>query len=190
MSRMDELIEEINHLAHKAKTIGLSAEEEEKRAALRKEYIALFREGFKKNYLDNMYYVDEKGNEEKIEKKKQGGNDMKKETLDFITAKSKELLTIPNACKEAKAAAEEWLKNAENDIENKTKEYIAALEEEIASIEGSIAFASSDMGKKILGEGAEPFLKDALARKERGEKYCGCPACSCFESIIKMKDKL
>ena len=189
MSRMDELIKEINHLAHKAKTIGLTSEEEQKRAELRKEYIALFREGFKKNYLDNMYYVDEKGNEEKIKRKK-GGNNMKKETVDFITEKSKELLTIPNACKEVKAAAEEWLKNAESDIENKTKEYIAALEEEIASIDGSIAFASSDMGKKILGERAEAFLKDALARKERGEKYCGCPACSCVESIIKKKEEI
>lgn len=69
MSRIDELLKEINHLAHKAKTIGLTPQEEEKRAVLRKEYIALFREGFKKNYLDNMYYVDENGNEEKIKKK-------------------------------------------------------------------------------------------------------------------------
>ncbi len=70
MSRMDELVKEINHLAHKAKTIGLTKEEEEKRAELRKEYLELFKEGFKKNYLDNMYFVDKDGNKEKVTKKK------------------------------------------------------------------------------------------------------------------------
>lgn len=70
MSRMDELIKRINELAAKNKTEGLSDSELEERAALRKEYLELFRAGFKKDYLDNMYYVDEKGNETKIEKVK------------------------------------------------------------------------------------------------------------------------
>ena len=70
MSRMEELINEINHLAHKDKTIGLTPEEEEKFSQLRKEYIELFKEGFKKNYLDNMYIVDEKGNKVKVKKVK------------------------------------------------------------------------------------------------------------------------
>lgn len=69
MSRMDELIKEINDLAHKNKTVGLTIEEENKRAELRKEYLEMFKEGFKKNYLDNMYVVDENGNKVKIEKK-------------------------------------------------------------------------------------------------------------------------
>lgn len=70
MDRMDELIKEINHLAHKDKTIGLTPEEEVKRAELRKEYVKLFKEGFKKNYLDKMYIVDEKGNKVKVKKVK------------------------------------------------------------------------------------------------------------------------
>lgn len=67
---MDELIKQINHLAHKAKTIGLTPEEEVKRAELRKEYLKLFKEGFKKNYLDNLYTIDENGNKVKIQKVK------------------------------------------------------------------------------------------------------------------------
>ena len=70
MERMDQLIKEINHLAHKAKTIGLTPEEEEKRAELRKEYVELFKEGFKKNYLEKMYVVDENGNKVKVKKVK------------------------------------------------------------------------------------------------------------------------
>ena len=65
---MEELIKKINHLAHKAKTIGLTPEEEADRAELRKEYLKLFKEGFKKNYLDKLYTIDEKGNKVKIEK--------------------------------------------------------------------------------------------------------------------------
>ncbi len=67
---MDELIKRINELAAKNKSEGLTKDELEERAALRKEYLELFRAGFKKDYLDNMYYVDDEGNETKIEKVK------------------------------------------------------------------------------------------------------------------------
>lgn len=70
MSRMDELVREINRLAHKDKTVGLIPEEVELRSRLRKEYIELFKEGFKKNYIDNMYIVDENGNKTKVKKVK------------------------------------------------------------------------------------------------------------------------
>ena len=58
---MEELVKKINHLAHKAKTIGLTPDEEVERAKLSKE-------GFKKNYLDKLYTIDENGNKVKIEK--------------------------------------------------------------------------------------------------------------------------
>ncbi len=69
MSRMDELLKKINELAAKNKREGLTDEELRERDDLRKEYLALFREGFKKNYLENMYYVDEEGNQVKIPEK-------------------------------------------------------------------------------------------------------------------------
>ena len=67
---MDELVKKINLLARKAKEDGLTDEEKAEQQALRAEYIKKFREGFKKNYLDNMYFVDENGNEVKLKKKK------------------------------------------------------------------------------------------------------------------------
>lgn len=60
-------IERINELAHKAKTTGLSKEEEEERQALRKEYIAAFRSNLKST-LDNIVIVDEKGNRRALKK--------------------------------------------------------------------------------------------------------------------------
>ena len=58
----------INELARKAKTEGLTDAEAAERAALRREYIDSV-VGNLKGHLDNTYYVDEKGNKEKLKKK-------------------------------------------------------------------------------------------------------------------------
>ena len=47
--KMKELIEKINLLARKSKTVGLTPAEAEEQKKLRAEYLRLFREGFKKN---------------------------------------------------------------------------------------------------------------------------------------------
>lgn len=58
-------IERINELARKAKTVGLTPEEEAERDTLRKEYVAAVRENLRAQ-LDNTYVVDEKGNKRKL----------------------------------------------------------------------------------------------------------------------------
>ena len=63
-----EKIDRINALARKAKTEGLTPEETAERDALRREYIDSV-VGNLKGQLDNTYYVDEKGNKEKLKKK-------------------------------------------------------------------------------------------------------------------------
>ena len=61
-------IDRINELAKKAKTVGLTEEEQAERAVLRREYIDSI-VGSLKGYLDNTYLVDEKGNKTKLQKK-------------------------------------------------------------------------------------------------------------------------
>ena len=61
-------IDRINELARKAKTEGLTAEEEAERAVLRREYIDSVLVGLR-GHLDNTYLVDEKGNKTKLKKK-------------------------------------------------------------------------------------------------------------------------
>lgn len=56
-------IERINELARKAKTVGLTEEEKQEQAKLRKEYIASV-VGDLRNQLDNTYVLDE--NEKKV----------------------------------------------------------------------------------------------------------------------------
>ena len=61
-------IDRINELAKKAKTVGLTEEEQAERAVLRREYIDSV-VGNLKGHLDNTYFVDEKGNKTKLQKK-------------------------------------------------------------------------------------------------------------------------
>ena len=65
----EELIERINFLSRKSKSEGLTEEEQNEQAKLRKEYIRQFRQGML-NTLDNVYVMDKDGNKKKIEKKK------------------------------------------------------------------------------------------------------------------------
>lgn len=60
----------INELAHKAKTEGLTAEEEAERDQLRKEYLTAFRQNLQAQ-LDSIVVVDEHGNRSGLKKKKQ-----------------------------------------------------------------------------------------------------------------------
>lgn len=62
-----EKINRINELAKRNKTQGLSPAEEEERDLLRQEYIASVRASLT-SQLDNTYFVDDKGNQEKLEK--------------------------------------------------------------------------------------------------------------------------
>ena len=59
----------INELARKAKTVGLTPEEEAERDQLRKEYLAAFRQNLQAQ-LDSVVVVDEHGNRTRLKKKK------------------------------------------------------------------------------------------------------------------------
>lgn len=63
-----EQIDRINELARKAKTTGLTEEEERERAVLRRAYIDSVL-GNLKGQLDHTYILDEQGNKRKLEKK-------------------------------------------------------------------------------------------------------------------------
>ena len=60
-----EDIDRINELARPAKTVGLTPEENEERAVLRRAYIDSV-VGDLRQQLDNTYIVDSKGNKRKL----------------------------------------------------------------------------------------------------------------------------
>ena len=57
----------INELAKKAKTVGLTPEEDAERAQLRQEYLAAVRQNLRAQ-LDNTFIVDENGNKRPLRK--------------------------------------------------------------------------------------------------------------------------
>ena len=61
-------IERINTLAHKQKTIGLTEEETAEQAALRKEYVAMWKKSLEAE-LANTYIVTPDGKKHKVIKK-------------------------------------------------------------------------------------------------------------------------
>lgn len=62
-------INRINELARKSKSVGLTDDEKEEQAKLRRLYIDSFKESLV-GQLENTYIVDEKGNKKKVQKKK------------------------------------------------------------------------------------------------------------------------
>ncbi|HSK68830.1 MAG TPA: DUF896 domain-containing protein [Candidatus Limnocylindria bacterium] len=64
------LIERINFLARKKKAEGLTEEEAAEQAALRREYIALFRQGMEAQ-LKQIYIQNEEGEYEPLRKKEE-----------------------------------------------------------------------------------------------------------------------
>lgn len=117
---------------------------------------------------------------------------MTKETVEFVTAKTKELMAAPSCSKEAKDAAQAWLNavGTANEAEE-TKKYIAELEADITTIDGLIAFAGSDAGKSVFGADAAPkVVEQAKAAKANGAVYCFCDACKAAEAILSKKSEL
>ena len=105
---------------------------------------------------------------------------------------TEDLLAAPSACKEIKDAAQNYLNAVGTEKESEVaKAYVDELEADIMPIDGLIAFAESDMGAKVFGEGgAKNILIHAKDRKAAGEKYCDCPACAACEALLNKKSEI
>ena len=112
--------------------------------------------------------------------------------IEAIIEKVKALINAPSCCAEANEAANKWLEAVNTE---KQDEAAKALIEEIAAdiipIDGLIAFAGSEDGKKIFGEekaaGIEAHAKKI---KAEGARFCDCPACTAVAAILADKADL
>ena len=117
---------------------------------------------------------------------------MEKALLDFITAKTKDLLADPSACQEVKAAATAWLAAVGTEKEaEETAKYIAELEADIMPIDGLIACGQTELALQIFGaEGVKGLQAHAQELKDSGAKYCDCPACAACKAILDRKAEM
>ena len=117
---------------------------------------------------------------------------MEKALLDFVTAKTNDLLAAPSACQEVKAAATAWLAAIGTEKEaEETAKYIAELETDIMPIDGLIAFGQTELALQIFGaEGVKKLQAHAQELKDSGAKYCVCPACAACKAILDRKAEM
>ncbi|MBQ9596308.1 MAG: hypothetical protein IJR35_10680 [Synergistaceae bacterium] len=109
---------------------------------------------------------------------------IKQELLDEV----KKLIAAPMCNPELKAKAEAYLKAQDK---ASADELIKALEANVSSIEETLGFAESDMGKKVFGEQkAAEMAELCKKRKAEGEKFCICPACQAGAKIYAGKENL
>ena len=117
---------------------------------------------------------------------------MEKALLDFVTAKTNDLLAAPSACQEVKAAATAWLAAVGTEKEaEETAKYIAELETDIMPIDDLIAFGQTELALSIFGaEGVKALQAHAQELKASGAKYCDCPACAACKAILDKKAEM
>ncbi len=105
-----------------------------------------------------------------------------------VTAKVNELIAAPSVCAPVKSAAEAYLKAQDK---ASADALVSALAENVNTIDETIGFAESDMGRKIFGEDtAAAMAKKGREFKASGEKYCFCPACQAGSVIYENRKSL
>ena len=109
-----------------------------------------------------------------------------------LAAKTRELMAIPYARAELKAAAQAWLDTMDDGTANAepAKAYVKALMESVGTVDEAIAFFSSAKAKEIYGDKAPEMLKKAQDEKAAGVAYCGCDACRLALDILDKKEYL
>ena len=99
---------------------------------------------------------------------------------EIIMGKVREVRNAPSCYEGLKKLCDEYLKAVGTAEEEKAGEALkAALKEDVCSIDQVIPFFDSPEGARVLGEDtAKQLTLAAREAKEKGVKYCICPACT------------
>lgn len=97
-----------------------------------------------------------------------------------IIQKVKETMEAPSCFAGLKAVCQEYLEAQGTGKEKEAAEKLsAALKDCVQSVDTVIPFFKSEAGVKYFGkETAAALAKAADEAKEKGSKYCICPACT------------
>ena len=116
---------------------------------------------------------------------------MEKQVLDFVVARTHELIEAFSCSPETKSAALAWLDAVGTASEaDETRKYIAELEADIMPIDQLIAFAQSEGAAAVFGDKAPEVAVHAKEIKAAGAAFCDCPACKACEEILARKTEI
>lgn len=113
---------------------------------------------------------------------------MEKELFDFVAERAAILSTSEASKQETKEAALAWMsavKGADDEaVEAATTTFIDFLEGRPNTVDGVIAFAQGPAVEMFGKEAADQILATQMKRKEQGEKYCDCDACTAAVELL------
>ncbi|WP_302392134.1 3-hydroxyisobutyrate dehydrogenase [Eggerthella sinensis] len=113
---------------------------------------------------------------------------MEKELFDYVAQRADVLSTSEASKQETKEAALAWKSAVEGAsdeaVEAATAKLVDFLEGRPNTVEGVIAFAQGPAVELFGKEAADQILATQLERKEQGEKYCDCDACTAAVELL------
>ena len=117
---------------------------------------------------------------------------MDKQILEYVTAKTHELMQTPTCSGETKAAAQAWLSAVGTAAaKTQTGKSLEELEADIMPIDNLIGFAESEKGAAYFGaDTAAGIVAHAREIKAAGARYCDCPACAIAADILAKKEDI
>ncbi len=108
-----------------------------------------------------------------------------------IIGKVRELKDSKSCYEGLRKLCEEYLASIDTEKEKEAADILKkALREDVIDIDGSIAFLASEEGASMLGKDmAEKMTAKAKEAKEKGVKYCICPACTAGGWLLDHEDE-
>lgn len=105
-------------------------------------------------------------------------------TVEFVTAKTHDLMAAPSCNPTLKTAAQTWLDAADKDAA--APAYIESLKQGVSTIDELLDFAASEHAVQIMGDdAAKQLLAHAKDIQAKGAKFCDCPACTADLAILR-----
>lgn len=109
---------------------------------------------------------------------------MDAKTVEFVTAKTHDLMAAPSCNPTLKTAAQTWLDAADKDAA--APAYIEALKQGVSTIDELLDFAASEHAVQIMGaDAAKQLLAHAKDIQAKGAKFCDCPVCTADLAILR-----
>ena len=109
---------------------------------------------------------------------------MDAKTVEFVTAKTHDLMAAPSCNPTLKTAAQTWLDAADKDAA--APAYIEAMKQGVSTIDELLNFAASEHAVQIMGaDAAKQLLAHAKDIQAKEAKFCDCPACTADLAILR-----
>ena len=99
----------------------------------------------------------------------------------------REMINAPSCCQDLKDAGQKYLSAVGSEGEKAAfGALLQEIRQDVCTLDHTILFFESEKAVQIFGpDKAKAMAAHARERKERGEKWCDCPACAAGLKILE-----